>query len=146
MVESGNPMLEYEAFQRVGKLLFSLPSPDDDSVELIVSMLGNVALANIFAYGDNGQNQTLKGFRVTDEMWDAIVELRRTHYREGSGTWFSAKIVIDLDGSTASYNYDEEPIFGDTPIDSSEYAIDQELYPRIESKQPDWLKNKLAGK
>lgn len=150
MTASGNPELEYEAFHKVGTLLFSLPSPDTERVELTIAMVGTVGLASIFAYKKNGKHKTPKGradsLRVTDEMWDALVELRRTHYREGLGTWFSATMELDLEGATTSYNYDKEPDWGNTTVDSSEYLADQELFPRNEDKQPDWLKEKLSGK
>lgn len=151
MAEYGNPEIEYEAFQKVGKLLFSLPSPDDNRVELTVAIVGTLGLVSIFSYNENNTGQferpngRANSLLCTDEMWDALIELRRAHHREGLGTWFSATIELDLIGTTMSYNYEKEPDFGDAVVNSSEYVTDQELYPRNEANQPDWLKEKLSG-
>ncbi|PPG30293.1 hypothetical protein C5E10_12510 [Pseudoclavibacter sp. RFBG4] len=70
--------------------------------------------------------------------------LRAASYREGAGTWFSAKFTVTAAGAfTAEYNYDEEPEWTHE-IDSIAYVTDQKHFPRDEEHQPEWEKAKLA--
>lgn len=149
MAESGNPLIERELFNRVGALLRELLTPGDDRIELTLLATNSVSGPKLLAFNENGKYEKPGGrantVRGNWQLWDALEALRAAHYREGTGTWFSAQIVVTKDGgATAKYNYDDEPDWGEAPVDSLAYVDDQEVFPRREEKQPEWLKLKLA--
>lgn len=79
-----------------------------------------------------------------DEVIDLVEELRSAMYRTGSGTWFSARIAISLEGSVdADFDYDNEPNWDD-PVSALWYASDLKKYPRSETGRPQWLQQRLA--
>lgn len=139
---------EQEAFTELATMLYRLMKPGDTSIEYLVSATSSTDLQQFRAYNPNGKFETPSGransVRGSDELSDAMDRLRAASYREGAGTWFSARIVVTAEGgATANYNYDEEPDW-DAPVDSIAYVTDQEKFPRDEDNQPEWLKQKLA--
>ncbi|MEH0110213.1 hypothetical protein V6N00_10920 [Tersicoccus sp. MR15.9] len=95
----------------------------------------------------NGIEQSIRGDR---ELSDAIGELRQLMYRDGAGTWFSARFTVTAEGKAdASYNYDDEPGW-DFPPDPQIYATDLQAFPRDDAHVPEWLRQKVrdheAGK
>ncbi len=98
-------------------------------------------------------NSDLKLFRHDESfMWldefSSVIScseaLRQVMYKEEAGTWFSATIVVSIEGNIdASYNYDTEPEW-DFPISAECYLTDQEAFPRDDGQIPEWLKTRLA--
>ncbi|WP_415855457.1 hypothetical protein [Sinomonas sp. G460-2] len=149
MAESGNPVIEKDAFDRVVKMLYGLISAGDERIQLSISSTVVMSTPELSAYNPNGEYSTPDG-RVNDvdgpfELWEAVEELRAACYRDGTGTWFSARITVtNTESATARYNYDEEPDFGLGGIDPIAYVTDQGKFPRGEEHQPEWLKQRLA--
>jgi len=149
MVESGDPMIAKELFNKVGVFLYQMLSEGDDRIQFDFLATRSVSGPSIAAYNPNGKYERPDGrinsVRSTRELTDAMKELRAAHYRVGSGTWFSARIVVTKDAAaTAEYNYTDEPDWGSAAAAPTAYLDDQEVFPRSEDKQPDWLKKKLA--
>ena len=149
MVETLGLQAEQQAFNEVGVALYRLLEEGDDRIEYRASMTAAVQSARILAYNPAGRYETSEGRanspRESDELSDALGRLREASYRPGAGTWFSVRIVVTSDGAaTAEYNYDKEPDFGLGGIDPIAYVTDQEKFPRDETKQPEWLKERLA--
>ena len=81
------------------------------------------------------------------EATSLVRELRELMYRPGAGTWFSATWTLTKDASgqvsaNVSFNYDEEPTWGD-PIRPFNYALDLEDFPRDDEHIPGWLRERL---
>ena len=149
MVEPGNVIVQKEAFEKVGSLLYGLLSSGDERIELTVSSVGPISSPRLRSFNPNGKFSTPDGPANSVfgpfELNQATDELRAACYRKDVGTWFSAKITVTAGGSaSAEYNYDQEPDGGDVPIDSGAYLSDLAVFPRAEDKLPDWLKLKLA--
>lgn len=140
---------EQEAFTELAKLLYRLLKPGDTSIEYVVSATEPVGRHLLAAYNAGGKHSSPDGPfndvpEASIELSDAMDRLRAASYREGAGTWFSARIVVTAEGgATAKYNYDEEPEW-DSPLDPIAYVTDQAKFPRDVENQPEWLKQKLA--
>ncbi len=72
---------------------------------------------------------------LAELFWD----LRQLMYREGSGTWFSARLTVGAQGEyRADYDYETQPAF-ERPIDPALFIEDLEKFPRDQSRVPDWV-------
>jgi len=139
---------ERDAFNALGVLLYSLLAAGDERIVLGVSATSSTNEQHLRAYNPEGRFESPEGrfndARGSFELSKAMKALRSAQYRPGAGTWFSARITVNADGSaTAEYNYDEEPKW-DVPVDPIAYVTDQDVFPRDEAHQPEWLKQKLA--
>lgn len=148
MSDSGGIIAEKAAFDALGRQLLALLAPGDVDVRLDASVLAPVALLQVRARNPRGKYKTDEGSfnapRLNSQVSDAVTALRAAAYREGAGTWFSARIAVTADGAaSAEYNYDDEPHW-DAPVDSVAYVTDFKHFPRDEAHQPDWLRAKLA--
>jgi hypothetical protein len=79
-----------------------------------------------------------------DDAVDLTEELRQVMYQPGAGTWFSAVLVVNEDGSAdTNFNYDDEPAWPD-PVQPVWYVQDLRKFPRDPDAIPDWLRNRLT--
>ena len=122
--------------------------PGDEAVVLLCSVLAPVTLERMRAIHADGRlvddGVRYDSLRTPATVSKAMDSVRAASYREGAGTWFSAKFTVTAAGAfTAEYNYDAEPEW-DVPVDSIAYVTDQKHFPRDEEHQPEWLKAKLA--
>ncbi|MEP6478866.1 MAG: hypothetical protein ABJB03_05710 [Rhodoglobus sp.] len=148
MSENAGLIAEQEAFNELGMSLHRLLSDGDERIEYLATVLSPVTYERMRAYNPSGRFESPGGrFNSVDYPYavsKALRALRAASYRDGVGTWFSARLQVTAAGAaTAEYNYDDEPEW-DAPVDSIAYVTDQEKFPRDEDKQPDWLKRKLA--
>jgi hypothetical protein len=150
MTESGNPMLESEASNKVGTILYGMLFSTDERITLRVSATSSVRIVGILAYNPEGKHALSDGHAnsvsATPELRDALTLLRAAYYHEDKGTWFSVEFEVSAEGAmTARFNYDNEPDWGDEGIDPAAYVEDLRAFPRSEDNQPAWLKLKLAA-
>ena len=122
----------------------------------LYSVLPDGAAAVVFDFSEVGRagggrasGYTRDGDRINAELgmkpFRVARELRAAMYRPGVGTWFSAKVTVTAEGSMdADFNYDDEPVW-DEGIPDHWFVTDLERFPRDESAQPAWLKNKLSA-
>ncbi len=132
---------EQMSLEKVARLLQALLPDEAVRIEISVRSLAPYSQSNLRGYKQDGSFLSLRGTLAVD---DALDELRAVMYREGSGTWFSAKISVTSNGTIdASYNYDDEPEWS-RPVESVWYVADQERFSRDEDKIPAWLSQKLT--
>lgn len=142
---------EQASFNALGRALYILIQPGDTRIEYEINLLHGVGFARTRVFTPAGQKEH-KGERYESittpfAVLKSAQDLRAARYREGNGTWFSAKIVVTAQGSaSAEYNYDTEPegFPGDVVTDPAAYVEDQEFFPRNLSAQPEWLRQRLA--
>ncbi len=88
------------------------------------------------------------GYRLWEPPLDAMrmfQRLRGGMYREGEGTWFSARFVVSPPGRfSMQYNWQNEPHFDSYPH-PAEFVLEQRLFPRTEGHMPDWFRAGLAA-
>lgn len=147
MAESGISA-ERDAFNSVGVGLYRLMQNGDSKIVYLASMTAPVSYERVRAFNPDGRLTAAEGsfrsVRIPSELSEALGQLRAASSRTGTGTWFSAIITVNADGSaSAEYNYDQEPEW-DAPVDPIAYVTDLERYPRDEAHQPEWLKQQLA--
>jgi hypothetical protein len=71
-------------------------------------------------------------------------QLRHRMYLRGAGTWYSMALDIAPGPEpTATFNYDDEPLF-DVELDASAYLRDMQRYGRKVAHRPDWLRTKIG--
>lgn len=148
MLNERGLIAEQEALTRVAKELHGLLGPGDERAEYLGTVLAPVTSERVRAANPNGKYKMSDGqfnaLPFTETLRDAVRDLRSATYREGAGTWFSAKVSVTAQGAvSAEYNYDDEPEW-DAPVDAVAYLTDLERFPRDEANQPEWLKAKLA--
>lgn len=141
-------LAEQELFNEIASALFALLTKSDTHVEYLISAVKSTSWEQVRVFGREGRFDSPNGKFYTPsyplEISAKADELRAACYREGAGTWFSAKITVTLQGTaSAEYNYDQEP-WWDAPIDPVAYVHDQEAFPRELSAQPEWLRQRLA--
>ncbi|WP_068494061.1 hypothetical protein [Pseudoclavibacter helvolus] len=122
--------------------------PGDEAMVLLCSATAPVSRNRMRAIRADGRSVEggvrYESLRTPASLSPARKALRAASYREGAGTWFSAKFTVTAAGAfTAEYNYNDEPEW-DVPVDSIAYVTDQKHFPRDEEHQPEWLKAKLA--
>ncbi len=139
---------EKAASDELARALADELRPGDEAMVLLCSALAPVSLEQTRAVCVDGRFDEdgirFESLRTPASVSRARKALRAASYREGAGTWFSAKFTVTAAGAfTAEYNYDAEPEW-DVPVDSIAYVTDQKHFPRDEEHQPEWLKAKLA--
>ncbi|AXB45981.1 hypothetical protein [Amycolatopsis albispora] len=79
------------------------------------------------------------------EAWHRFQDLRGGMYRDGEGTWFAARYVLDgPERFTMQYNTEREPAFRE-PLGEHDVAAEQHEFPRDEAHMPDWYRDKLTA-
>ncbi|WP_405108366.1 hypothetical protein OG559_26205 [Micromonospora sp. NBC_01405] len=76
---------------------------------------------------------------------DALHASRRASYRPGLGTWFGLELTVTSTGDvTMRFDHDDEPVWWSEPVDPTAYVAEQRCFPREETHQPPWLRQRLA--
>ncbi len=79
------------------------------------------------------------------ETWRMFQRLHGGMYREGEGTWFSARLVIDPSPRFfVKYNWQNEPDIRPYPAPEA-FALEQERFPRTEAHMPAWFRRGLTA-
>ncbi|KQW08037.1 hypothetical protein ASC66_03575 [Leifsonia sp. Root4] len=148
MADNHGISAERDAFNSVGVGLYRLMQNGDSKIVYLASMTAPVTYERVRAFNPDGRLASTEGpfrsVRIPSELSEALGQLRAASSRTGTGTWFSAIIAVNADGSaSAEYNYEREPEW-DAPVDPIAYLTDHEKFPRDEVHQPKWLQQKLA--
>lgn len=83
-------------------------------------------------------------WQLPEEALPFFLELREGMYREGVGTWFSARYhLAHPNVYSIKYNWTDEPQWTHRP-DERFYREELELHPRTDSEIPDWLRERAG--
>jgi len=78
------------------------------------------------------------------KMWQMLQRLRAGMYREGEGTWFSARLVIEPPARfTVQYNWQNRPRFQTWPT-PDQFMVELERFPRGDAFVPPWFRESLS--
>lgn len=110
------------------------------SVELAVSFVGSMEQSTVLLTDLNG---AVTSPSLNEDASETLRLLRGAMYREDFGTWFSARLVLDLEESPAAdFNYHEPPPMA-FKFPSSLFAADLDRFPRSTNNIPGWLRREL---
>jgi hypothetical protein len=133
---------QQELAQELGSHL--VPSAPDEWSTLSYETFGVVGLQEATLQVTYADGHT-QWFRPPPAAAPLAHELRQVMYREGKGTWFSARFMVTRPQSLdVAFNYDDEPPW-DAPIDPAHYARELEKFPRNDDATPGWLRDRTTG-
>lgn len=151
MAESGGLLEQKEALDDLYALLHAQVGPGDTELQLrVVAITVVTGTIRVLAFNPQGRYETAEGRANSPhlplEVHGLLKRLRSAMYREGAGTWFSARISVTPGGSaTAEFDYDSEPQW-DVELAPRDYVADLARFPRDADHMPAWLTARLAGK
>ncbi|GIL25037.1 hypothetical protein [Actinocatenispora comari] len=97
------------------------------------------------AVGVEDTGGTYRRWEPPVDVWKMFQRLRGGMYRDGEGTWFSARFGIEPPTRfTIQYNWRNEPDFDPYPA-AEQFAIEQERFPRAEEYMPEWFRQRLVA-
>lgn len=97
------------------------------------------------AVGVEDTGGTYRRWEPPVDVWKMFQRLRGGMYRDGEGTWFSARFGIEPPARfTIQYNWRNEPDFDPYPA-AEQFAIEQERFPRAEEYMPEWFRQRLVA-
>lgn len=104
--------------------------------------LGRTTDAEVGVLGESG---TYQPWNPPVEVYKAFQRLRYGMYRDGEGTWVSARLtVVPPSRFDVVYNWSEKPAFPSWPA-QDQFAVEQERLPRGEAYMPTWFRESLGG-
>lgn len=141
MISEGGLFAQQQAQEALASAVAQVIPEGAAAVVIRASSLQPVSLFTFDAEAGDGSVEFMMRPRGFD--LDLISNLRTAMYQDGLGTWFSAVIRVDRNGTVdATFNYDDEPDW-DT-VDPIAYLTDHEHFPRDVANQPSWLQEKIA--
>ncbi|PRY43690.1 TNT domain-containing protein [Umezawaea tangerina] len=118
-------------------LIHRLPG-DWSQLFLDFRALGSTVEAPVSVLNIYGQSVEWK---LPDEALPFFLELRAGMYREGMGTWFSARFhLAHPNVYSVEYNRTEEPRWTHRPAEKY-FQEELERFPRAEAEIPDWVRS-----
>ncbi|MGW4351633.1 hypothetical protein ACWELJ_06025 [Nocardia sp. NPDC004582] len=140
--DSVEPLEHSEAFGAIGRAIAE-DAPDGwQQLRLDYRATIQIEAARMQAVDAAG---LVSHIEVPDAAMDCLTELRSAMYQPGTGTWFTARFVLDLAGEySVEFDYENEPDFI-PQLTAGAYALDQEYFPRDADHTPDWLSAKLRA-
>lgn len=135
-----SPETVYEAFAELSQYMFDWLRPD--AISVVVEARG---ASRVLGYTSTGYGADGIALPMTiDDLAPRVEAVRAAMYMPGTGTWFSARIIVTREGvADAEYNYDDEPHRGRT-MDTVEWVRDLRRYPRDAANLPEWLLDAVA--
>jgi hypothetical protein len=86
---------------------------------------------------------TYRYWNPPPKVWQMLQRLRAGMYREGEGTWFSARLKIEPPYRfTVEYNWRNKPTFQTWPT-PDQFTLDLERFPRGDAYVPPWFRESL---
>jgi hypothetical protein len=150
LLESTEPIEPYEKVltmepdllvQQLGRVLLGIAPAGWHRLDLRVLMTGPARAMALTATMPDGGWMTAP---VPPEAARIAAELRLLKYREGEGTWFSMRFMMDPPTRYwVSFNNGFEPPW-DPPLLAEAYREDLLTYPRSPERTPAWLAEKVA--
>jgi hypothetical protein len=126
--------------QSVGRQILDVAPEDWDHMTLTYAGVVELSSWSLeFVRSDRGIESAKLPLRASMEM----NSLRAGMYKEGEGTWFSSRFVIQSSGKfVVNHDYDSEPPFP-YELDPARYLVDYKYFPRKWENIPQWLRLKL---
>ncbi|MFE3057732.1 hypothetical protein [Nocardia sp. NPDC059239] len=88
---------------------------------------------------------SVQGFSFPPTAWRKFQDLRDGMYAPGLGTWVEFEYVLDPPGRfVIDYNRDQLPRFSKKGPTSSDFALENEWYPRTAEHMPEWFHHGLG--
>lgn len=135
-----SPPEQEEVVQEVAGVMRSTAPAGWRKLELIYRSTVAVDAADILATTTGEPQRIPVPMKVSSRM----SSLREGMYERNSGSWFTARLVLEPPGKyQIEFDYDGEPTYV-PPLTAGTYALDLQHYPRSEEHTPDWLREKLA--
>ncbi|EHR61999.1 hypothetical protein [Saccharomonospora cyanea] len=104
----------------------------------VVSDAHDLALTVLLADGSS------PAVPLPEAILEPVLQLREEMYREGRGTWFSARWTLEPPGRmNLTYNLDWDPLW-EPDVPASSWRADLEAFPRDGDHMPEWLRMRLA--
>ncbi|MFI0350660.1 hypothetical protein [Actinomadura sp. 9N407] len=133
----------YEALvQQLGRSMLQNVPPDWRRIDLKILMLTGVSDVRLTVLTRDG------GSPAVDPPRDCVpiaVELRSMMYRQGEGTWFGMRFMMDPPSAYwVSFNGDFDPMW-DPPIAPELWTQDLAAFPRTDEHVPGWLRERAQG-
>ncbi|MGW0433666.1 hypothetical protein ACWDV4_14150 [Micromonospora sp. NPDC003197] len=134
---------ERAALAALGRLLREELPVDADRITLRANVLTTASVSVLTAHWADRTSQLL--WKKDSVGSVALAALRKASYLTELGTWFGLELTVTSAGDmTTRFNYDDEPDWEAASVDPIAYVTDQRHYPRSESAQPPWLRDRLA--
>jgi hypothetical protein len=135
-----NPDQQNELLGALTALVVAEQQPDWREVLIDYRHLGRLTDGAVGALEPSGDYRL---WEPPVEVWRMLQRLRGGMYRDGEGTWFSARLTITPPSRFAvQYNWRNKPSFPAWP-DAEQFVVEQERFPRGTAYMPDWFRESL---
>jgi hypothetical protein len=137
-----DPAQQNELLGQVTTLVTERQPPGWREVVLDYRHLGRVIDVAVGALDPTG---VYRLWDPPDEVWRMFQRLRGGMYREGEGTWFSARVTVAPPARfSVQYNWNEKPGFPSWPT-PDQFALELERFPRGAAYLPAWFRESLTA-
>jgi hypothetical protein len=135
-----NPEQQNELLGELTALVVAGQQPDWREVLIDYRHIGRLTDGAVGALEPSGDYRL---WEPPVEVWRMLQRLRGGMYRDGEGTWVSARLTITPPSRFAvQYNWRNKPSFPAWP-DAEQFVVEQERFPRTEAYMPDWFRESL---
>lgn len=141
-----NPAAENAIVEKLARIVFAGMDPSWAQTALEIAFAARASEVNTWWRPSRGApwQPTDAYLAESMDLAELFVDLRTLMYREGAGTWLSARLEVTAQGDYhADYDFDTRPEF-ERPIDPARFLEDFERYPRAPERVPDWLDDEVA--
>ncbi|WP_040922784.1 hypothetical protein [Saccharomonospora xinjiangensis] len=138
---TANDELRSELARQVGRMLLDAVEGEWVRIDLRCKVLSDVHDLALTVLMSDGSSPAVA---VPEGIVEPVLRIRELVYREGEGTWFSARWILDPPGRmNVNYNLEWDPLW-EPDVPASSWRADLERFPRDEEHMPEWLRAKLA--
>lgn len=131
---------ENEIVEAIASILYAVRDEDWAEMAVEIAFAGDFTqFRTWFRTSYDGEWQpTPRYAEHSPELAGLFADLRRLMYRDGVGTWFSARLTVAAQGEFRSdYDFEGEPHF-DPPAPRGAFTEDLRMFPRDPSRVPAW--------
>lgn len=138
-----DPTAQNELLSSLVSIVVGEQPPDWREVVIDYRNLGRQTDGAVGALDPSGTYQL---WEPPAEVWRMFQRLRGGMYRDGEGTWFSARLtVLPPARFSIEYNWAHRPSFPQWPS-PAEFAVELERFPREDAYLPDWFRASLPAR
>lgn len=131
-----NPVQQNELLGEMTAIVITAQPPGWREVMIDYHHLGKHTDGAVGVMDPSG---TYRYWNPPAEVWQMFQRLRGGMYREGEGTWFSARLKIEPPYRyTVEYNWRNRPSFQNWPT-PNQFTLELERFPRGERYLPEWF-------
>jgi hypothetical protein len=135
-----NPVQQEELLGEMTAVMVAAQPPDWREVLIDYHHLGKHTDGVAGALDPGG---TYRLWNPPPVVWQMFQRLRGGMYREGEGTWFSARMKIERPARfTVRYSWRERPSFPTWPT-PDQFVLELERFPRGDAYLPPWFRENL---